>query len=225
VNVVLTREAGWNDSLRTWLPPDVDVVEVPLTTTTYFDVDDVRGALERSRAHGMYRTLVVTSERSARYVKTALLASTLDVEVYCVGPTTTAALASLGVSVRAAGEDSSDTLAPRITRSPVLLLGATTMREGLATSLREKGFEVVTIPCYETVGVPLGASDAETLRDADVLFIGAPSAWAVAREHVAIDTWVVVPGSSTAAIVRAEHPRVVEGWGPDLATRLTELSP
>ena len=224
MNVVLTREAGWNDSLRTWLPPDVKVVEVPLTTTTYFDVDDVRTVLERSRAHGMYRTLVVTSERSARYVKTALLASTLDVEVYCVGPVTAEALASLGVTVRAQ-EGSSDSLAPRITRSPVLLLGATTMRGGLAASLREKGFEVVTIACYETVGVPLVSSDAQTLRDADVVFIGAPSAWAMARENVSDDTWVVVPGSSTAAVVRAEHPRVIEGWGPDLATRLTELSP
>jgi uroporphyrinogen-III synthase len=225
VNIVLTREAGWNDSLKVWLPPGANVVDVPLTTTTYIDVDDVRAALERSRAHGMYRTLVVTSERSVRYVETALRSATLDAEVFAVGPTTSEALTELGVHVRAQGEGSSDTLAPLISRSPVLLLGAATMREGLAEALREKGLEVVTIACYETIGRSPSPSDAVTLRDADVLFIGAPSAWAVAREYVTSDAWVVVPGSSTAAAVRVDHPRVIEGWGPDLATRLAELSP
>jgi uroporphyrinogen-III synthase len=225
VNIVLTREAGWNDSLRAWLPPGANVIEVPLTMTTYIDVDDVRAALERSRAHGMYRSLVVTSERSARYVEIARRSSTLDVEVFGVGPSTTEALTDLGVHVRAQGEGSSDTLAPLISRSPVLLLGAATMRDGLTKALREKGLEVVTIACYETIGASLSPSDEVTLRDADVLFIGAPSAWAVAREYVRNDTWVVVPGSSTATDVRVDHPRVIEGWGPDLATRLAELSP
>jgi uroporphyrinogen-III synthase len=223
VNIVLTREAGWNDALKTWLPPGSNVTEVPLTTTRYFDVDDVRAALKGSRAHGMYRTLVVTSERSARYVESAMHSSTLDVEVYGVGPTTAEALRALGVRVRA-GEGSSDMLAPLITRSPVLVLGASAMRDVLVTSLREKGLEVVTIACYETIGVGPSASDAATLRDADVLFIGAPSAWAVAREYVAEDTWVVVPGSSTAAVVSADHTRVIEGWGPNLTTRLAELA-
>src|SRR5271154_5143735 len=50
--------------------------------------DDVRAALEGSRAHGMYRTLVVTSERSVEYVELALHAATLDVEVFSVGPAT-----------------------------------------------------------------------------------------------------------------------------------------
>jgi len=62
------------------------------------------------------------------------------------------------------------------------------------------------------------------VRDADVLFIGAPSAWAVARDFVANDTWVVIPGASTGAVVREDHRRVIDGWGPHLATRLADLS-
>lgn len=225
MKIVLTREAGRNVALRSWLPAGATVREVPLTTTNYFGVDDVRAALEGSRAHGMYRTLVVTSERSVGFVEAALKSSTLDVEVYSVGSTTSAALASLGVRIEAQGEGPADTLATHISRSPVLLLGAKAMREELATALRAKGLEVVTIACYETIGVSLSSSEAQTLRDADVLFIGAPSAWAIARDHVSNDAWVVVPGISTAAGVRADHPRVIEGWGPDLRTRLAELIP
>lgn len=224
MNIVLTREAGKNDPLRSWLPAGATVREVPLTTTTYFDANDVREALAKSRAHGMYRTLVVTSERSARFVESALKSSTLDVEVYGVGPTTAAALTSLGVHVLANGEGSAATLAAQISRSPVLLLGAKVMREELATALRAKGFEVVTIACYETNGVSLSASDTQALRDADVLFVGAPSAWALAREHVSDDAWVVVPGTTTGAVVRADHPPVIEGWGPHLVTQLAELA-
>ena len=224
MNIVVTREAGKNETLRAWLAPGATVLEVPLTTTTYFDVNDVRAALEGSRAHGMYRTLVVTSERSVDYVELALHASTLDVEVYSVGPTTTAALASRGVTVLSQGEGSAVTMARQITRSPVLLLGAASMREELADALRAKGLEVMMIACYETLGLSLGSSDAQAVRDADVLLIGAPSAWAVAREYVSDDAWVVVPGSSTAAAVRADHGRVIEGWGPDLPARLADLS-
>ncbi len=46
VNVVVTREVGKNESLTSWLPPESTVVEVPLTTTRYFDLDAVRAALD-----------------------------------------------------------------------------------------------------------------------------------------------------------------------------------
>ena len=36
VNIVLTREAGHNETLRSLVPDGADVVEVPLTTTRYF---------------------------------------------------------------------------------------------------------------------------------------------------------------------------------------------
>jgi uroporphyrinogen-III synthase len=223
VNVVLGRESGKNESLREWLPPGATVSEVPLTTTTYFDPAAVRTDLEKSRAHGMYRTLVVTSARSADYVDVARLSSTMDVAVVSVGPSTTAALTSRGVHVHVQGESSAESLAHDIVQSPVLILGATAMREELATALRDKGLEVTSIACYATAGVALTASDITTLGDADVLFVGAPSAWAVARDHVRDETWVVVPGTSTGDAVRIEHSKVIEGWGPELRTRLTEV--
>jgi len=224
VNVVVTREAGKNDPLRAWLPPEAAVTEVPLTTTTYLELDAVRAALEESPGYGRYHSLVVTSERSADYVETALRASAPDVEVFSVGPTTANALGVRDVPVHHQGAGSADSLAPRIARGPVLLLGARSMREELGAVLRAKGLEVVAIACYETVGAQLDPREKVSLHEADVLFVGAPSAWVVAREHVAPATWVVVPGASTGAVVRVDHRRVIEGWGPQLRTRLTELT-
>jgi len=220
----VTREAGMNDRLISWLPPGASVEEVPLTTTTYFDDDDVRAALDGSSSAGKFRSLVVTSRRGAKYVELALRAAAPDVEVFSVGPTTTETLTSHGVHVRAQAESTAETLARHIARGPVLMLGAKTAREELASALRARGLEVVSIACYETIGLTLSSSDAQTVRDADVLFIGAPSAWAVARDFVANDTWVVIPGASTGAVVREDHRRVIDGWGPHLATRLADLS-
>jgi uroporphyrinogen-III synthase len=224
VKIVLTRERGKNGSLRAWLPEVAIVDEVALTTTTYFDVDDVRVALEASSAYGTYRSLVVTSERSADYIEIALRASSLDVELFAVGAITESALAARGVRVDDRGDGPAESLAPRTKSGPVVLLGAKQMRQELAAALRANGLELTMIACYETCAVTLNADDEATLRHADVLLVGAPSAWAVARDHVARKAWVVVPGASTAAAVRLDHPRVIEGWGPQLRTQLGELS-
>jgi len=223
VNVVVTRETGKNDDLRSWLPPDATVFEVPLTKTTYYDNDVVRAALDVSPSSGEYRSLVVTSARSAAYVESALRASAPDVEVYSVGPATSVALKTYQV-VSVHGEGSAASLANLIVNGPVLMIGAKEMREELPAALHERSLEVVMIACYETVGLSLLSSDVEMLRDADVILIGAPSAWAVAREHVSKNTWVVVPGAPTATAVRDDHARVIEGWGPDLRTRLAEVT-
>jgi hypothetical protein len=84
--------------------------------------------------------------------------------------------------------------------------------------------EVLPVACYETVPLALDAIDIAKVRAAHVLFIGAPSAWTVAREFVSTSAWVVVPGATTAGFVHHDHARVIEGWGPDLAPRLEELS-
>jgi uroporphyrinogen-III synthase len=224
VNVVVTRESGKNGSLIEWLPPEATVEEVPLTRTEFIDPDDVRRELTASTAYGTFVALVVTSERGARYVDVAFAAASPDVRVYSVGPVTTAALVARGVPVARESDGTADTLADDIDVGPVLLLGARSMRTELPSALRAKGLDVVTVACYETIGVNVSPSDAQRVRDADVLFIGAPSAWAVAREYVASATWVVVPGASTATDVRRDHARVIEGWGPDLRTRLVDLS-
>lgn len=224
MNIVVTREHGKNDPLMAWLPTGAAVDEVPLTTTLYFDRDDVSAALASSTAYGTFRSLVVTSERGADYVEIARHASMSDVEVFAVGATTSSALSTRGIRVHAQGDGSAIALAPYVSRGPVLLLGAQSMREELITTLREKGLEVETAACYETVALALDSSDSATLQNADVLFIGAPSAWMVAREYVKSDAWVVVPGTTTGATVRLDHPHVIEGWGPQLQTRLAELS-
>ena len=224
MNIVLTREEGMNESLLEWLPTEAVVDEVPLTATVYFDVDDVRAQLESSSAHGTFHSLVITSVRSVDYAGCALAASAIEVDVFCVGPTTASALVSRGYTVRAIGEGSAVSLAPQIERGPVLMLGASVMREELTTALRAKGLDVVAAACYETVPLTLEDSDVEALSRADVVLIGAPSAWAVAKPHVGSDTWVVVPGTSTAEAVRVEHSRVIEGWGPELRERLASLA-
>ena len=63
----------------------------------------------------------------------------------------------------------------------------------------------------------------ETLAGADVLFIGAPSAWDVAKAYVSKNAWVVVPGPSTGDAVRASHDRVLEGWEPAIRDVLATL--
>ena len=221
MKIVLTRELGKNDALSTWLPDHATVHEVPLTSTRYFDEGTVNDALHASANFGKFRSLVVTSERSMTYVPLALAAATADVEVYSVGPTTSEALSAQGVKVRAEGEGAAVTLAQSVSRGPVLLMGAASMRDELTLALRAKGLDVTVIACYETVALGLSEVDILLLRDADVVFIGAPSAWSVARVHVDADALVVVPGGSTGAVVRVDHATVLEGWGPSLRTRLT----
>jgi hypothetical protein len=36
---------------------------------------------------------------------------------------------------------------------------------------------------------------------------------------------VVVPGPTTGVVVREQHERVIEGWGPSLRERLNVLAP
>ncbi len=223
MNVVVTREAGTNEVLASWLPAGTSIEEVPLTTTEYFERDQVHAVLGRF-TNEPFRTLVITSERSTRYVDMAIAASTPDVVVCCVGPTSANALGDLGVRVDAVSDAGAEALASAITRDPVLLLGAKSMRAELAMALRAKGLVVESVTCYETIGLELDAPQVSKIRTADALFIGAPSAWRVAREFVDHDAWVVVPGATTAAAVREDHSRIIEGWGPQLRERLAELS-
>jgi hypothetical protein len=86
--------------------------------------------------------------------------------------------------------------------------------------LESKDLDVVALACYETWPAMLKASDDQILRSGDVVFIGAPSAWVVAQGLVRPDAVVVVPGATTAEVVRGSHDNVIEGWGPDLKERL-----
>jgi uroporphyrinogen-III synthase len=223
MNVVLTREVGRNAELMSWLPEGAKVDEVALTETRSFDVAEVRRRLaELSRARP-WGSLVVTSARSARYVAAAIASCEGDVEVFSVGPSTTRALFDAGVTVRAQSAGGALDLSRQIRRAPVLLLGAASMRPELAEDLRSRALDVDEVACYETRPLEPDDEGRRRLAEADVVFIGAPSAWAVARGLVAPSAWVVVPGRSTAATVLAEHPRIIEGWGPSLRARLAAL--
>jgi uroporphyrinogen-III synthase len=139
-----------------------------------------------------------------------------------VGDPTATSLTERDVVVDVVGQGSAVNLAPSLNEGPVLILGAATPRDELRLALEAKGLDVVALACYETWPAMLRASDDQTLREGDVIFIGAPSAWVVAQGLVRPDAVVVVPGATTGEIVRSTHDNVIEGWGPDLKERLVD---
>ncbi|MGC2485098.1 MAG: uroporphyrinogen-III synthase [Acidimicrobiales bacterium] len=222
MRVVVTRERGHNAELISWLPDNTMVSEVPLTTTRYFDSNEVRDALSASSRYGQFRALVVTSARSALYVALAREALAPGARVLTVGTATARALEE-EVDVDVTGDAGAEELAEEISAGPVLVLGAASMREGLRDGLVARGVEVEHLACYETVRAELTPGEELDLREADVAFIGAPSAWRVAAEYVDPACWVVVPGASTASVVAAHHVRVIEGWTREITNRLAAL--
>jgi uroporphyrinogen-III synthase len=97
------------------------------------------------------------------------------------------------------------------------------MRDELTVALQSRGVKVTTLTCYETLPAVLRADEERILQAADVVFIGAPSAWLVASAFVSANSWVVVPGATTGEVVRRQHERVIEGWGPALREHLLAL--
>jgi uroporphyrinogen-III synthase len=223
MRVVVTRERGYNKDLVSWVPEDASVSEVPLTTTRYFDSHEVQNTLHASQHFGHFRALVVTSARSALYVALAREALAPGGTVLSVGTATARALENEDVDVDVVGDTGVVDLDVEIADGPVLLLGAAAMREELSTSLASRGVEVEKLTCYETNPAVLTPDEEIELREADVVFIGAPSAWLVASSYVDPQTWIVVPGSTTESIVGRRHERVIVGWGPALKDRLLAL--
>jgi uroporphyrinogen-III synthase len=224
VKVVLTREAGKNDELRGWLPEGAEVDEVPLTETRYVEASVVERDLRTAPHYGHYEALVITSARVKDYVAMSMAAMAEGAVVLSVGPATTRALHEEGVDVAGEARSRSLDLLRYVERGPVLMVGAREMREELMESLRASGFEVDHVACYETRPVALSAEQAAVLRSAQVVVIGAPSAWSVARDCVTASTWVVVPGVATHESVVKDHPRVLKGWGPTLRDALATLA-
>ena len=222
MKVVLTRERGHNERLRSWLPEGCEVAEIPVTETDYFDEAAVLEDVRSSDSFGAFATLVVTSARSARYVGSIARSLVEDADCFTVGATTSDAVATAGVRVSAQSAGAALDLAGQVTRPPVLVLGAARMRDELAEALRSRGLAVTVVPCYETRRLTLSDDQRTELTGADVVFVGAPSAWSVLADAVPRTTWVVVPGRTTAEAVGATHGRVVQGWGPSLRERLVE---
>jgi uroporphyrinogen-III synthase len=223
VRVVVTRERGHNAELISWLPDGASVSEVPLTATRYFDTHEVLDTLRASENFGHFRALVVTSARSALYVALTREALTPGGTVLSIGTATARALENEDVDVDVVGDTGVVDLDAEIADGPVLLLGAAAMREELATKLEGRGVTVEKLTCYETIPAVLTPDEEIELREADVLFVGAPSAWLVAMVYINPRTWVVVPGSTTAGVVGRHHERVIQGWGPGLKEHLSAL--
>jgi uroporphyrinogen-III synthase len=223
VLVVLTREAGFNGPLREWIGAAGDVVEAPLTSTAFCSVGDVAREVVATGLSGQFAALVVTSVRARRYVAAAVAALREGARIFSVGPSTTRMLVEEGVVADAQSSGSAQDLADLITEGPVLYVGAREARPELAEALSLKGVTVVPVVAYETVAEAVNDDVAWLLARADVVVVGAPSAWSVARTYVSSSSWVVVPGETTAAEVRRDHARVVEAWGPGLGDVLGAL--
>ncbi|MBW4029385.1 MAG: hypothetical protein HIU57_01745 [Acidobacteria bacterium] len=211
--VALTRESGRNEELRQWVGSRADVVEIALTTTSYRASEDVDAEVRASGHFGRFRTLVVTSARAERYLGVAREALDAHHVVASVGAATTRSLDAAGLRVSYESTGGATELAASISEGPVLLLGAVGGREELTTVLTSRDLDCVEVACYATRGLTLDDTARDGLRRADVVFIGAPSAWRVAREVVDVDAWVLVPGATTLQEVRADHERVAVGWG------------
>jgi uroporphyrinogen-III synthase len=223
VRVVVTREAGHGDALHSWLPVGADVVEVPVTVTHYEEPDTLVRAARALPDAGAYAVLAVTSARAADAVALVRPVVAPDSEVASVGPATSAALRARGVVVTVEGVGGAAELADVIERGPVLVVAARDAREELAQRLTQRHLAVARLACYDTRPREPDAAGAAALARADVVLVGAPSAWAVARAYVSASAWVVVPGATTARAVAADHARVLEGWDPSLRERLAML--
>ncbi len=220
--VVATRERGRNDEVRAWLPAVVDLREVPLTATRYRALAEVA---EEARAlgAGYARALVITSARAARYVPAVAGALRAGAAVWSIGPATSAALAAEGAEASATAPTARE-VAEALTEGPVLVLAAREPRDELGQTLDARAVPWRSVWCYETLPLEPDEEGRRLLARATGVIVGAPSAWRVARAHVRAATWVVVPGATTAAAVRADHARVLVGWDRATGERLVELA-
>lgn len=215
MNIVLTREVGKNDELRSWMPSNANCAEVPVTRTDWFDEEVVANSLLATKT--IFKSLAVTSERTSAYLHLLPPFLSSNAEVFSVGSSTTRALEAHGLTVCAQSLSGAKYLANQISQGPVLLLGAKGMRDELAALLRAR-FVVEVVHCYETRATELSATQQAELQGADVVIIGAPSAWQAAAPFISNDCLVVVPGESTAQAVRRSHSRVLQSWGPAMGT-------
>ncbi len=221
--VALTRERGHNEELRQLIGDRADVIELPLTATHFRPWRDVDRDLRSLGPYGEFRSLVVTSARCERYLAITRDACISRPDVFCVGPATSAVLARLGLTVTRESSTTARDLAEFITEDPILMLAAAGGRLDLSQALTDRLRHPYRVECYSTVSVDLHEREKEQLRQAHVVFIGAPSAWRVARTIVEDRAWILVPGATTLAVVRSDHQRVLVGWGEDFVDAWREV--
>ena len=220
MRVVLTREAGKNESLHWMIPAVAEISEVPLTQTVYFSIPAFEAALVDIHDS---KAIAISSARAARFV-TPALEKLGDLPLYCVGESTAAALRECGISPRWVGAGGATELARAIPEGLVLFIGAKASREELGVEFFKRGIELQLAACYETIPAELSMNSQAVLAGAEVIFIGAPSAWAVARSFVRKECLVVTSGATTGAIVRETHDYTIDGWGEESKNLLAEMA-
>ena len=223
--VALTRERGHNGELRELVGDRAQVVELPLTITTFRTPREVDEEIRSLVTFGEFRSLVMTSARCEDYLVSARRALCEEPDVFSVGPATSAALQRAGLVVKIEGSGPSLDLSNHIVDGPVLVLAASQGRRELSEALAMRSLQVCRVECYRTREIELDHEEAQQLTLAHVVFIGAPSAWRVARAHVSPDAWVLVPGRSTLAAVQSDHARVLVGWGEEFAGAWRKIHP
>lgn len=211
--VALTRERGHNVELLRLVADRATVVEIPLTTTRFRPLEDVSSEIHSSSHYGSFRSLVASSSRVACYLDVARDAMATGFQVFSTGVATSEVLAGHGLQVTHQSPDTALQLADVISEGPVLLLGAINGRDELPDELARRHLVPVAIECYETLPAVLDDESVDLFRRADVVFIGAPSAWRSGQHLVSPDAWVLVPGTTTLEVVRATHERTLVGWG------------
>jgi uroporphyrinogen-III synthase len=211
--VVLTREPPRNDPLAADLRGLAEVAEVPLTSTAYRSEQAVAHELA-SIAREPAACVVVTSARAARFAGLALSAARADAPVVVVGDQSASAVRSVvgqAHRVIVAPGRSATSVARCVEGGPALALSAARPRHELDDELAHRGIALLRVTCYETVTARLDIEQRELLAEADVVVVGAPSAWEVARGVIARGATVVALGATTTRAVAQDHDHVVDG--------------
>jgi uroporphyrinogen-III synthase len=195
-----------NDEQRAWFPTTWHVSEVPATRTRVLPVEEIEAQAAACGTPAAW--WIVTSARCVPGVAAVGEAP----RIAAVGEKTATALREAGYTVTLMAPHGAASLAPMIAEGPVWLLGAAE-KMWTGDELRERGLEVCDIALYVTEPLTLSKSDQQIIHEADVVVVGAPSAWRVLRESVAPSAIVLVPGASTASLV--DHGHIVVGWDGD----------
>lgn len=218
MRVVVTREHGRNDDLRGWLPDEAHVFEVPATTTKPLKVSEVARQLAAQREPVAW--IVVTSARASE-AALEVVRRWPGARVAAVGERTASSLSDRGVRVHLVGTGGVNSLAAAIDGGGVVSVGARDTRPELALALGARGIGCAHVAAYETRARELSVEEVELLARADVVSVGAPSAWAVVGPHVSREALLLVPGATTRAAIPPDR-EVLEGWDSALATRVRE---
>jgi uroporphyrinogen-III synthase len=198
------------------------VSEVPVTSTVFHSIEEVRDAVAALDPSAL-TSISLTSARAARYL-VCLPPSLQHLPLLCVGEATASECVRMGITPVAVCEGGGADLAPLLPEGTTLSLGALATLDTLDVAFAARGGVVRRVACYETVGRDLDGAEQATIATADAIFVGAPSSWHVICDLVQPSAWIVVPGEQTASVVRETHEPVIVGWNAQTLAQLSEFA-